>query len=733
MKMNKCFFSLMIALIVLVGTSSFAAESKPKPNVIIILTDDLGWQDVKCYDIDEPSPMETPNLDAFAKKGVLFWQAYSPAPTCAPTRCAIMSGNHPARAQKTHVVGGAPPVARGNHARMMDPWYSGRMPANEMTLAKALKSNGYHTGHVGKWHIAMEHNSFPQPLDVGFDFTLSDRGVTTGMKDRMSDFATDSVDDPYRLDANGFPLDQNNEDALTFLRESKDKPFFLFYATWLVHAPIHTRSKSLLDKYVKRLGVDPNHTNKQEIPGQLNPFFCAMVELMDHYMGQVFAYLDETDDPRWPGHKLSENTYIIFTSDNGGMEGGPEERYTDNNPLDRGKISAKEGGTRVPLLIVGPGIEKGVQSDVMVNGLDFYPTILSLTGSPLPEGKHLDGCDLSPLLLNDPTDPALVKESDGTVRDTMMWHFPHGNALESTIRVGDYKLIRNYDHVMNKGTPELELFRLYETTGSKQQRVDIEEAINLVSEMPERADSMNRELTQMLTEMKASYPSYNPDYAGELPGKDKVCTVLSHEKKGNVVEFAYQENGAKVVRADLIYTLNGGERYEEWFRAPARLIEDKKAIVELPDDTTHYILNLVDENNFLRSYPDLGSAQNRFSAHALSATDDTVGRIPATTKDKKPTQQRMSKERATSFAERDADKNQQITKDEYVGPFIAGFARKDKNADGLLTPDEHSHPSFAIGDQDKNGQLTRDEFASILNVSSANLTKTKMVSSRAMK
>jgi arylsulfatase A-like enzyme len=617
-------------------TTSHFAESKPKPNVILILTDDLGWQDVKCYDIDEPSPMDTPNLDAFAKKGVLFWQAYSPAPTCAPTRCAIMSGNHPARAQKTHVVGGAPPFPRNIHTRMMDPWYRGRMPADEMTLAKALKGNGYFTGHVGKWHIAIDHNSFPQPMDVGFDFTRNSRGVTVGMKDRMSGFATNSADDPSRLDRNGFPLDETNEDALTFLRESKDKPFFLYYATWLVHAPIHTRSKELLDKYVKRLGVDPHHTNKQAIPGQLNPFFCAMVEMMDYYVGQVINYLDETDDPRWPGHKLSENTYIIFTSDNGGMEGGPEERYPDNNPLDRGKISAKEGGTRVPLLIVGPGIEKGVQTDVMVNGLDFYPTIFSLTGSPLPHGKPLDGCDLSQLLLDDPANPALVKQSNGTVRDTMMWHFPHGNALESTIRIGDYKLIRNYDHVMNPGTPELELFRLYEANGNKQRRVDIEEARNLSSEMPEKTASMNRELTKMLTDMKASYPN-------------------------------------------------------------------------------------------------ISSANKSFSTQALSASGDTNGKVTATTKASSASQEGVPKKGTASFDEKDANKDQRITKDEYVGHHVAGFEKKDKNSDGVLSSDEHGHVSFAAADKDKNGQLTREEFASILKASSADLTKTKMVSLRAMK
>lgn len=215
-----------------------------QPNVILLLTDDLGWQDVKCYDIDEPSPMETPNIDALAKKGVMFWQAYSPAPTCAPTRCAIMSGNHPARAQKTHVVGGAPPAPYNRKAhRVFAPWYSGRMPADEVTLARVMQQNGYVTGHAGKWHMAINHNSYPQPEDQGFDFTRADRGATSPMRPhRLTGFATDKPDDPYRLDENGFPYHQNSEDALEFLRTHKDQPFFLYYATWLVHAPIHRKS-----------------------------------------------------------------------------------------------------------------------------------------------------------------------------------------------------------------------------------------------------------------------------------------------------------------------------------------------------------------------------------------------------------------------------------------------------------------------------------------------------------
>ncbi|MCM8531316.1 MAG: sulfatase [Lentisphaeraceae bacterium] len=600
----------------IVNLNSFANERPSKPNVILLLTDDLGWQDVKCYDIDEPSPMETPYLDSLAKKGVMFWQAYSPAPTCAPSRCAIMSGNHPARAQKTHVVGGAPPVPHNINSRMMDPWYSGRMPENEMTLPKALRENGYVTGHSGKWHMAIDHKAFPQPQDQGFDYTRSTRGSRKSMADRMKGFATKDIKDPFRLDENGYPFHQTNEDALTFMKENKDKPFFLYYATWLVHAPIHTRAKEHLDKYVKKLGVDPTAKMPKSKKGQINPFYCAMVEELDYYMGVVFSYLEKTEDPRWPGHMLSENTYVIFTSDNGGMEGG-KERYTDNHPLQRGKISAMEGGTRVPLIITGPGIPKGVQTDVMANGLDFYPTILSLTGTKRPKNKNLDGADLKELLHKNPKDPSLVKNPDGSIRDTMSWHFPHGGALESTIRIGDYKLVRNYDHVNNPQTDELELFRLYETVNGVQKRVDIEESKNLVKVLPEKAKLMDSKLTELLTEMKASLPYYNPSTKAELPGKDSVCRVIKHQQSGNLLEISYNENGAKVMSADLIYTLNGGDRYEEWYRLPAKSISGKTVTYEIPKGTTHFFANLIDENRFLFSYPSVDKKNLPYSKTAI--------------------------------------------------------------------------------------------------------------------
>ena len=351
--MKKFFYSFILGCI---ANCLAFADQVTKPNVVLILVDDLGWQDVGSYDIDEPTPMETPNIDALAKKGVLFRQGYSPAPTCAPTRCAMMSGRHAAALQKTHVVGGNPTTPYNKTAHpIMDPWYSGRLEVEEVIIPEALKENGYVSGHIGKWHMSLDHHSYPQPMDQGFDFTKAHLGESAKMKPhRLTGFATSAKNDPYQLDADGFPKDQPTLDAIEFMEQSKAEPFFLYYAAWLVHTPIHSRSKELLEKYCKKLGVDmPADPNGWPTEEQTNPYYCAMVEMLDHYIGMLVKYLEKTEDPRNPGKKLIDNTYILFTSDNGGMERVPGEEITDNFPLDRGKINAREGGVRVPFIITG--------------------------------------------------------------------------------------------------------------------------------------------------------------------------------------------------------------------------------------------------------------------------------------------------------------------------------------------------------------------------------------------
>lgn len=597
MKTSILFLSaIFFSLLTLWGT-----ERPKKPNVVLILADDLGWQDVGCYDIDEPTPMETPNIDALAKSGVQFWQGYSPAPTCAPTRCAMLSGRHPAVLQKTHVVGGNPPTPYNETAHpIMDPWYSGRLKLEEVTIAEALKANGYVSGHTGKWHMAIDHNAFPQPKDQGFDFTRNHLGASAAMRPhRLTGFATNAEGDPYRKDKSGFPKDQTTLDAIHFMNESKDNPFFLYYAAWLVHTPIHSRSRELLTKYCKKLGVEfPQDPAAWTLDGQRNPYYCAMVEMFDHYVGQIINYLNETPDPRWPGHRLIENTYVILTSDNGGMEKVPNEIITDNFPLDRGKINAREGGVRVPLIIAGPEIKGRQESNVMVNGLDFYPTILSWTDTEVPTGLNLDGCDLSELLEQNPRAGKLVKEKNGKPRNTMVWHFPHGVAQQSTLRLGGWKLIYNY----MPGRPKLELFKLYEKYPNPSVRVDIEESKNLVDQFPEHAEMMRKKLFAKLDKMKASYPYLNPRYKGGLEGKNQICKIVANGNEGKEVWAEFKEKGNKVKKAQILYTLNGGERSEEWYVANAE-VNQNRVLGTLPEGSTHYFFNLIDEKNFLVSYP----------------------------------------------------------------------------------------------------------------------------------
>jgi arylsulfatase A-like enzyme len=425
------------------------------------------------------------------------------------------------------------------------------------------------------------------------------------MANRLEGFATSNPGDPYKLDAEGFPADPVTTGALDFMAENKTKPFFLYYATWLVHAPIQARSKALLEKYCAKLGVDyPTDPTRWDIEGQKNPYYCAMVETLDHYVGKLVEFLETTDDPRNPGHKLIDNTYIFFTSDNGGNVGHHGEFITDNAPLDKGKTSAKEGGVRVPFLAAGPGIGGGRESDVVVNGLDFYPTILSMAGIQRPETKGLDGADLFSLLTKDAGDGSLVRGSDGKPRKEMVWHFPHNGAsgFQSTLLSGDFKLIRNYTFP-GSPAPQFELYQLGETKGGKTQRNDWEEKKNLATEMPQKVAEMNQRLTEILEEMKASYPYLNPDFKRSFPGSKEVPTVTECVVKDGRLEARFQENGSKVVRADLIYATDGGTIEEEWFHAPAKIGSDGLVLAAVPAGATHCYLNLVDEKNFLVSHP----------------------------------------------------------------------------------------------------------------------------------
>jgi len=580
-------------------------EPPPGPNIIIFYADDLGWQDTTLNDVDDPTPWETPNVERMAALSMNFPQAYAPAPSCTPSRVALLTGKHPARTGVTHVQGGAPPVGRAADSHM-DPYYPARMDVSEVTIADALLQYGYRTGHIGKWHVAVNHHAYPGPLDQGFIYSSRTRGVNRRMDpDRLSDFATDDPSDPYRLDEDGRPFDAVTEDALDFMQGNLDAPFFLYLAHWLVHWPVQTRNRALLEYYSDKLGIPfPTDPGPVTTPGQTNPYYGAMVDTLDWSLGKIMDFLEETDDPRHPGQKLVENTYLIFTSDNGGALRHATEIITSNSPLDKGKTSAKEGGIRVPFLIMGPDIPQGVTSQELLNQLDLYPTILTLTGAPGdPEQiAQFDGVDLTPHLFGD---SEWIPKSDGSRRDTLYWHFPHILELHSAIRKDDFKLLKNYE------TNSYDLFRLY---GDQGERLDWEEAIDLTNHSGYTAirDDMIADLESFLESMNAVYPHKNPQYsnANSLPGFDRMPSFLQ-EGYNAVTGMAYatfETGGSKALvdRAYLLYTLNGGHADEEWFPLTAQVNQQNGLVyASLPKEATHFLFNLVDENNFLISSANL--------------------------------------------------------------------------------------------------------------------------------
>ncbi|WP_298946185.1 sulfatase-like hydrolase/transferase [uncultured Polaribacter sp.] len=596
-----------------------------RPNIIIFYVDDLGWQDTNLNNLGEPAPWETPNMDKLAKLGAKFSQAYSPMPTCAPSRAAMLSGRNALKTKLTQVSGGEVPGLSRNKIdkKLIGPFTPLRMQDEEYTIAEALKDAGYNTGHVGKWHIAGA-NGFPEAKDQGFKTQFTDRGVHRGMKDRytLSEFGVNNSD--YALDDDGVPFDGVTDAAEKFLKNSvaegaNGDPFFLYMATWLVHTPIQTRDLALLQKISARLvgrgelsaedlenGI-PTIKTPLTAAGDHNPFYGAMVETVDWSLGKIIDYLEATDDPRNPGKKLFETTYIIFSSDNGASEQNnvdfedasgdvskQEEVVTDNFPLDKGKTSSKEGGVRVPLIITGPTVTPNKEYSNLVNGMDFYPTILSVTGTTVPNSilNDLDGVNLNPLLSGQST---TVNKADGSERTDMFFHYANADdeKSKSTIRRGDYKLYKKYID------GSYEAYRLYNGDAL----VDIEEANNVIETMPtDIKESMIAALDAYLKDNNAKFPMWNPDEAAGLPNRVFVpsvtSTVYNQDNQIVTANISTESNQVGISKAYLLYVEDGEK--EEWHESnTAATISGNVITANVPETATKVVFYMVDENGFL--------------------------------------------------------------------------------------------------------------------------------------
>jgi arylsulfatase A-like enzyme len=627
-----------LVLIVLSIAQIFIAEAAtqqadaPKPNIVHIFVDDIGWQDIASHKIDGNAIYETPNLDRLTQLGRRFTQAYSPAPTCAPSRAAFLRGQYPANTGVYHVMGGRLPRPISNNAQYLSPFYNYGLSKDVPTVAKVLKKAGYTTGHVGKWHLGGKSEGYPFPPDLGFDFGFTEVptanqkrtnkiyndaelwnpkdgkrnsffGIWSKMKpDRISDFATDSPDDPYQLNDEGRPFDKPLDLAIGFMRKNKGEPFFLNFCTFMVHGPFGSRDRARFEHYCKKMGYEvPNHPDPLNAGklGHNNPYYAAMLDSLDWMVGQIITFLEQTDDPRNPGHKLIDNTYVIVDSDNGGYNGSPKEPITDNTPLTGGKMTTHEGGIRIPFLIRGPGVAAGSECDTPINLIDLFPTFMEMAGLPGDPSLKLDGGNILPLIEGS-SDKAVL--ADGKPREAIYWYYPAESHMSMAMRKGDWKLLYNFGTGLNK-VKGVELFRLYNADGTPN---DLGEKVNLADQHPEIRDAMLAELQAFMKSTGAAMPYRNPMAKGNEEERLKLpaITELGMEKDRVWATFDTSKGKSRIVEGKLLYTLTPplleatqGHR-EEWFPAEATLTEGRIEAI-MPPGATHGVFCMVDENGFV--------------------------------------------------------------------------------------------------------------------------------------
>lgn len=607
-----------------------AAESPLQPNIVHIMVDDLGWQDVACYrrDYHEKEPFfETPNIDRLAAHGIRFMQAYSPSVTCAPSRAAFLTGQYTPHNGVYHVnMGCQIPRPRRDNAQLLDPYYVGRIMPGKPVVAMALKKLGYTTAHVGKWHVS-GLSGYPSPIQVGFDFSFdhrkkyNDPDLFNEKDPKQANTAGLFAQPKHRLkeafNDRRFPLlaDQRPYDSMTDLSQRwlrkvtpGKKPFFLNLCPNLVHGPVMTRDRKRLAHYCRKLGIpfptDQGSLSDPDKPGQHNPYYASMVDSVDWIIGQIIGTLEVTDDPRNPGHKLIDNTYVFVSSDNGAAQKLRNwrsldnklsfEKVSDNDPLREGKGHSYEGGCRIPFLVMGPGIQPGsVNNQTPVNLIDLFPTFLAIAGQTDFENMDLDGCNLLAVLKEKERTPRFT---DGQPRETIYFHYPVLNGAFATIRRGPWKLMKNTGAPMNPA-PQIQLFRLYADDGSE---LDLSETKNVAIEYREIRKQMLSDLNVWLKEHSAGLPYRNAAFKpGNLPGQKRVPSITGRGSDGDQIWTTY-ETGAgksKIAEAFLLYTTNPGEK-EQWFRAVA-IVADGRVTASAAPGMTHAIFCLLDENNFL--------------------------------------------------------------------------------------------------------------------------------------
>ena len=499
----------MKRLIMLI-TVVLAVEATGKPmNVVFILADDLGWADTTLY--GKTSLYKTPNLERLAKRGMVFNRAYANSPLCSPTRASILTGQTPARhgstAPQHHLkeVRLEPAVreagAAGNKA--LETHSVTRLDTELPTLGKLIKNAGYSTAHFGKWHLGPEPYS---PLEHGFDVDVP-HWPGPGP---AGSFVAPWKFKNFKANYKGEHIeDRMAEEAVVWMKSVKDKPFYMNYWQFSVHAPFDAKQE-LIEKY--RNKIDPNDP-------QRSPTYAAMIHSLDDAVGSLIDAVDAAG--------IAGNTAIIFISDNGGNMYNEVDGTTptSNFPLRGGKATMFEGGIRVPCVVVWPGVTKpGTRSNEIIQTSDFYPTLLNLLNIPLPKNHKVDGIDITSAL-----------KGGHLNRRGIVTYFPHSPPVPDwlppsmSVISGDWKLIRLF-HQGENGAHDYLLYNLAD---------DIGEINNLASSHPEKVQMFDRMMENYIAESGAVVPQPNPKFNPKQYRPENIGVPKDRQKvRGAVAGWA---------------------------------------------------------------------------------------------------------------------------------------------------------------------------------------------------
>ena len=449
------YFTLFLVL-------SFSAFAKDKPNFIIIFTDDQGYGDLGCFG---SKTIKTPNIDRLAKEGRKFTNFMVASPVCTPSRAALLTGCYPKRI--------------GMHQHVLFPSSTKGLNPTEHTIADHLKSQGYATACFGKWHLGHHPETLPQQngFDTYFGIPYSNdmnhpdnkgkpKGGHAGMdalwndpESTLTKWKTPLMENEKIVE---LPVDQRTvtrrytDRSIEFIKANQDKPFFLYLPHSMPHIPLYVPDEVR--------DADPKRA------------YINVIEHIDQQVGRIADLLRES--------KLGENTYLIFTTDN-----GPWLQFKHHGgsagPLRDGKGTTFEGGQRVPCVMWAPGrVPAGTTCDQLCGTIDLLPTIASLTGTPLPDDQKIDGLDIS----------SLVKGGNDSPRDEFLYYTSHG-AIQG-IRQGDYKLLIKGPRNPKKNPKAKTQVLLFNLTS------DLGEQTNLAEKKPEKVAVLKKRMLELDAEVE---------------------------------------------------------------------------------------------------------------------------------------------------------------------------------------------------------------------------------------